>query len=168
MSFPFSFKIKYQQFSHILSTQNQLTGIEHFNAEFPPRCICFVAVFLRLFFTVFLQLFRCSIFAVILLQYFCSCIVTVFLQLFCCSIFAAVSLQYFCSYYVWNSAVIVWPRQHKSVMVTNTARNGHIVLIYCPSLYIELHKAPPEVLWGRLCFVLHHIYILLFQIIKVQ
>ena len=114
-------------------------------------CSIFAAIFLQYFCScfvaVFLQLFCCSIFAAVLLQYFCSYFAAVFLQLFCCSIFAAILLQYFCSYYVWNSAVIVWP-QHKSVMVTNTVRNGHIVLIYCPSLFIELHKATPEVLWG--------------------
>ena len=59
-AFPFSFKIKYQQFSHILSTQ--LTGIEHFNAEFPSRCIL-LQYFCGHFTAVFLQLFRCSIFA---------------------------------------------------------------------------------------------------------
>ena len=64
-----------------------------------------------------------------------------------------------CCINVWNSAfvVIVWA-PYKSVMVTNTARNGHIVLIYCPSLYIELHRATPKVLWGRLCFVLNQIH----------
>ena len=61
---------------------------------------------------------------------------------------------------VWNSAfiVIVWA-PYKSVMVTNTARNGHIVLIYCPSLYIELHKAPPEVLWMGCVLCLNQIYL---------
>ena len=64
-----------------------------------------------------------------------------------------------CCINVWNSAfiVIVWV-PYKSVMVTNTARNGHIVLIYCPSLYIELHKAPPEVLWMGCVLCLNQIY----------